>query len=231
MCNTLDILQLGTRRYRETQQAMQDFTARRDATTPDQLWLLQHPPVYTQGLNGKAEHILQEVDIPIIHSDRGGQITYHGPGQLVMYCLIDLARRGLGVRHLVDALEQSVVSLATALGINASTREDAPGVYVGADKLAALGLRVRRGRSYHGLSLNIDMDLTPFGHIRPCGLEHTGVTQISDFKEKIDYEQITQQLCAGFCRQLGYNATQQQHCEHISLTEVVEQSLVVPTTG
>jgi len=226
MSDTLLIQQLGTRPYRETQQAMQDFTAARDDNSIDRLWLLQHPPVYTQGLNGKAHHILEEVDIPIIQTDRGGQITYHGPGQLIMYCLIDLSRKNIGVRHLVTALEKIVVELAATVGIEASTRKDAPGVYVGADKLAALGLRVRHGRSYHGLSLNIDMDLGPFSHIRPCGLDDTGITQLVDLNENVSVKEITQQLCALFCDELGYNAPQIQDCEHISLADLVQPSRV-----
>jgi lipoyl(octanoyl) transferase len=220
MTHDLIIQHLGLRPYQDVMSAMQHFTSRRDATTVDRLWLVEHPPVFTQGRNGKAEHILSDSDIPIVETDRGGQITYHGPGQLVMYCLIDLRRRQLGVRHLVSALEQSVIRLLAEYEIQASTREDAPGVYVGNDKIAALGLRIRTGASYHGLSLNCDMDLAPFSYIRPCGLQGVGVTQLADLGVGATIEQITQQLCAQFCAQLGYNAPLHQQCETTELDEL-----------
>ena len=150
---------------------MKAFTDARDEETLDELWLLQHPPVYTLGQAGKPEHLLAPGDIPVIKTDRGGQVTYHGPGQLVGYLLIDIKRMGLGVRNLVTGIERSVIDLLTRYEIQAMARKDAPGVYVEGRKVAALGLRVRRGRSYHGLSLNVDMDLTPFQGINPCGYE------------------------------------------------------------
>jgi lipoyl(octanoyl) transferase len=158
---------------------MQDFTDARDAETPDELWFLEHDPVFTQGLNGKSEHLIATGDIPVVGIDRGGQVTYHGPGQLVMYALVDLRRRGIGVRELVVALEDSVIALAARHGIAAAGRREAPGVYVDGRKLASIGLRVRRGCSYHGLALNVDMDLEPFRRINPCGMAGLAMTQLA----------------------------------------------------
>lgn len=220
MPHDLIIQHLGTRPYADVFAAMQRFTEQRDAGTVDRLWLVEHPPVFTQGRNGKAEHILSDSGIPIIETDRGGQITYHGPGQLVMYCLIDLRRQQLGVRHLVTALEQSVLRLLAEYGIEATTRDDAPGVYVANDKIASLGLRIRRGASYHGLSLNVDMDLAPFSVIRPCGLQGIGVAQLRELGVSEPISQITRQLCAQFCAQLGYNAPLNQQCEASALDEI-----------
>ncbi|WP_238946913.1 lipoyl(octanoyl) transferase LipB [Seongchinamella unica] len=158
---------------------MREFTDQRGEQTPDELWLLQHPRVFTQGQAGKAEHVLAPGDIPVIQVDRGGQVTYHGPGQWVVYLLVDLKRRGLGVRALVTLIENAIVQLLSEYGIDASPRADAPGVYVDGDKIASLGLRVRRGCSYHGLSLNVDMDLEPFSRINPCGHEGLQVTSMA----------------------------------------------------
>lgn len=169
---------LGRADYAPTWRAMQSFTDDRDATTPDEVWFLEHAPVFTQGLNGKHEHLLAPGDIPVVGIDRGGQVTYHGPGQLVVYPLIDLRRRGIGVRELVVALESAVIALAKAHGIAAAGRRDAPGVYVEGRKLASLGLRIRRGCSYHGFALNVDMDLEPFGRINPCGMAGLEMTQL-----------------------------------------------------
>jgi len=171
--------ELGLVAYEPTLQAMQDFTDARSPEDPDQLWLLQHPRVFTQGQAGKAEHVLAPGDIPVIQVDRGGQVTYHGPGQWVLYLMLDLRRRGWGVRDLVDTIERSIVLLLAEYGIDAVPRPDAPGVYVGAAKIASLGLRVRRGCSYHGLSLNVDMDLEPFGRINPCGHRGLEVTSMA----------------------------------------------------
>ncbi len=168
---------LGRVDFAPTWRAMQAFTDGRDAETPDELWFLEHEPVFTQGLNGKPEHLLAPGDIPVVGIDRGGQVTYHGPGQLVMYALVDLRRRQIGVRELVVALENAVVALAAGYGIAASGRREAPGVYVEGRKLASIGLRVRRGCSYHGLALNVDMDLEPFGRINPCGMAGLAMTQ------------------------------------------------------
>jgi lipoyl(octanoyl) transferase len=170
---------LGRVDYAPTWRAMQSFTDERDTTTPDEVWFLEHFPVFTQGLNGKHEHLLAPGDIPVVGIDRGGQVTYHGPGQLVVYPMIDLRRRGIGVRELVVALESAVIALAKAHGISASGRRDAPGVYVEGRKLASLGLRIRRGCSYHGLALNVDMDLEPFGRINPCGMAGLEMTQLA----------------------------------------------------
>ncbi len=171
--------ELGLVAYEPTLQAMQDFTDARSPEDPDQLWLLQHPRVFTQGQAGKPEHVLAPGDIPVIQVDRGGQVTYHGPGQWVLYLMLDLRRRGWGVRDLVDTIERSIVLLLAEYGINAVPRPEAPGVYVGAAKIASLGLRVRRGCSYHGLSLNVDMDLEPFGRINPCGHRGLEVTSMA----------------------------------------------------
>ena len=173
----LIVRHLGIRPYLETWHAMQVFTDTRDATTPDEIWLLQHHPVYTQGQAGKAEHLLHQTDIPVVQSDRGGQITYHGPGQLIAYLLIDVRRKGMGVRQLVTAMEQAVIALLASSGIQATAKADAPGVYVNGAKIASLGLRIRRGCSFHGLALNIDLDLTPFTHINPCGYAGLAMTR------------------------------------------------------
>ena len=158
---------------------MQDFTDRRDATTPDELWVLEHDPVFTLGMNADPAHLLDAGDIPVVKVDRGGQVTYHGPGQLVVYPLIDLRRAGLGVRDLVTALEQAVIAAVARWGITAATRPGAPGVYVAGAKLASVGIRIRRGASYHGVSVNVDMDLGPFGRINPCGYEGLAMTQVA----------------------------------------------------
>ncbi|WP_242469296.1 lipoyl(octanoyl) transferase LipB [Rhabdochromatium marinum] len=159
---------------------MQDFTAARDASTPDELWILEHDPVFTLGQAGRPEHLLNPGAIPVIHCDRGGQVTYHGPGQLVVYVLFDLRRARLGVRELVQRLEQAVIAMLETQGIAGSTRAGAPGVYVAEAKIAALGLRVRQGCSYHGLALNVAMDLAPFACINPCGYPGLQVTQLAD---------------------------------------------------
>ena len=177
----ITVRKLGLADYEPAWRAMQDFTARRDAATPDELWILQHPPVYTLGVAGKPEH-LPRVDhgIPVVRSDRGGQVTYHGPGQLVIYLLLDMRRRGLSVRPLVRMMEQAVIDVLAVFGIAAHGRNDAPGVYVGEAKIAALGLRIRNGCCYHGLALNVDMDLSPFDAINPCGYPGLAVTQTRD---------------------------------------------------
>jgi lipoyl(octanoyl) transferase len=173
---------------------MQSFTDERDSATPDEVWFLEHGRVFTLGLNGKREHLLAPGDIPVVGIDRGGQVTYHGPGQLVVYPLIDLHRLGIGVRGLVVALESAVIALAAAHGIEASGRRDAPGVYVAGRKLASLGLRIRRGCSYHGLALNVDMDLEPFGRINPCGMAGLEMTQLAALGVAGDVQDIAQEL-------------------------------------
>lgn len=191
----LTIRRLGRVDYEPTWRNMKDWTMARSAESPDQLWLLQHPPVYTLGLAAREAHLPKsENGIPIIKSDRGGQITYHGPGQIVVYTLLDLRRRGMGVRHLVRRLEQTVIDLLAQYDIDAHGREAAPGVYVGDAKIAALGLRIRNGCSYHGLSLNVDMDLSPFADIDPCGYPGLRVTQVRDLGISDDIEPLGEKL-------------------------------------
>ncbi|MEH6516009.1 MAG: lipoyl(octanoyl) transferase LipB [Halioglobus sp.] len=187
---------LGLVEYQPTLDAMRAFTDGRDAQTPDELWLLEHPRVFTQGQAGKAEHLLAPGEIPVVQVDRGGQVTYHGPGQLVIYLLVDIRRLDFGVRKLVDIIETSLIQLLTAYGIDSAARRDAPGVYVDGDKIAALGLRVRRGCSYHGLSLNVDMDLEPFERINPCGYKGLQVTSMARCLtgEVPNIQHISQQL-------------------------------------
>ena len=172
---------LGLVPYEPTWRAMQEFTAARDAATQDEIWLVQHPPVYTLGQAGKPEHLLCPTDIPLVKIDRGGQITYHGPGQVVAYVLLDLPRRRLKVREMVNLLEQALIDCIAGFGIAAERQDGAPGVYVDGAKIAALGLRVKNGCSYHGLSLNVDMDLTPFTWINPCGYSGLKTIQLKDF--------------------------------------------------
>jgi lipoyl(octanoyl) transferase len=178
--NAPQLRQLGMQDYLPVWEAMQAFTRERSSDTPDELWLLQHHPVFTQGQAGKPEHILDAHNIPVVQSDRGGQVTYHGPGQLVVYFLLDVRRRGIGVRDLVDLIELSILELLQSYGIQGELRRSAPGVYVNGRKIAALGLRIRKGCSLHGLSLNIDMDLAPFGWINPCGYQGLEAAQLAD---------------------------------------------------
>jgi lipoyl(octanoyl) transferase len=174
------IRQLGLVEYEPTWRAMQRFTDERDAATPDEIWFLEHPPVFTLGMNASAAHVLAPGGIPVVQIDRGGQVTYHGPGQLVVYALVDLRRAQLGVRDLVTALETSVIDLAAGFAISAQSRRSAPGVYVNGKKLASIGIRVRRGASYHGLALNVALDLEPFRRINPCGYPGLEMTQASE---------------------------------------------------
>jgi lipoyl(octanoyl) transferase len=194
---------LGRAEYAPVWRDMQSFTDARGTTTADELWFLEHEPVFTQGLNGRQEHLLATGDIPVVGIDRGGQVTYHGPGQLVVYALIDLRRRRIGVRELVVGLENAVIALAAMHGIHASGRRDAPGVYVGAQKLASLGLRVRRGCSYHGIALNVDMDLEPFGRINPCGLAGLAMTQLRELGVKANVHGVAQAMAPLVCDTLG----------------------------
>ena len=180
--------------YAPTWRAMQDFTAQRTPDTPDEFWLLEHPPVYTQGQAGKAEHLIAETAIPVVPIDRGGQITYHGPGQVVAYVLVDLRRRGYGIRELVTRMEQAVIDVLAAHGVAAARLAGAPGVYVDGAKIAALGLRVKHGCTYHGLALNVDMDLVPFAAINPCGYEGMRVTQCRDLGITLPLPQAGQAL-------------------------------------
>ena len=174
-------VQLGLRDYTPVFAAMQAFTAARDEATEDELWVVEHPPVFTQGMAGKPEHILQADNIPVVQIDRGGQITYHGPGQLVVYTMIDFKRRKTGVRTIVSALENSIIATLAEYGIAAAADPKRPGVYVDGRKIASLGLRIKNGSVYHGLALNVDMDLAPFTHINPCGYAGLEMTQIADW--------------------------------------------------
>ena len=196
----MQIHNLGLRPYQEIWDAMRACTAARDADSADQIWLVQHPPVYTQGQAGKPEHLLAPGDIPVIQIDRGGQITYHGPGQTVMYLLLDLRRAGIGIRALVSLIEESVIGYLQELRIRAQSRIDAPGVYVDGKKIASLGLRVRGGCTYHGVALNVDMDLEPFSRINPCGLVGMQMTQLRDLGVALDADAAGTALAARFQR-------------------------------
>jgi len=201
---------LGVVDYQQTLQAMQQFTDARGDDSTDELWCLQHPPVFTQGQAGRAEHILDAGNIPVVQANRGGQVTYHGPGQLVVYLLVDLRRKQLGVRALVDVIEQSIVALLHGYGVAAQADPKAPGVYVEGRKIAALGLRVRRGCSFHGLALNIETDLAPFARINPCGYAGMTVTRLQD--EMVSpcppLLQVAADLVDQLCLRLGYNRRQ-----------------------
>ncbi len=190
----LILRRLGRCDYSAVWRAMQAFTEARDAASADELWLVEHPPVFTVGLNGKPEHVLTPGDIPVVAVDRGGQVTYHGPGQIVAYVLLDLRRLGMGPRQLVIALEQAVIGLLAEFGLAGAGRRDAPGVYVDGAKIAALGLRVRRGCCYHGLSFNVAMDLEPFTRINPCGYPGLAVTQLTDLVAVQEPEGLYQRL-------------------------------------
>ena len=190
---------LGRVAYEPTWRAMQTFTEGRDGDTPDEIWLLEHDPVFTQGMNGKAEHVLMPGDIPVVNIDRGGQVTYHGPGQLVAYPLLDLRRLNIGVRELVVTLENAIVATVAQWRICAAGKREAPGVYVDGRKLASVGLRIKRGCSYHGLALNVAMDLTPFRRINPCGFSGLEVTQISDLGGPADVTTVANALATRLC--------------------------------
>lgn len=201
------VRELGRVAYKPTLEAMRDFTLSRSPHAPDELWCLEHDPVFTQGQAGKAEHVLAPGDIPVVQVDRGGQVTYHGPGQLVVYTLVDIKRLGLGVRQLVSHLEHSVVDLLAHYGIEGYPKPDAPGVYVGDAKIASLGLRIKRGCAYHGLALNVAMNLEPFGRINPCGYQGLAVTQMKDHARDggaVSLDTVRERWLAGFSRRLGY---------------------------
>jgi lipoyl(octanoyl) transferase len=208
---TLTIRQLGQRDYAPTWRAMRDFTDKRDQDTASELWVVEHPPVFTQGQAGKAEHLLGPGDIPVVQTDRGGQVTYHGPGQLVIYLLISLREAGIGIRRLVTIMENAVIELLAARGIEAQARADAPGVYVDGKKIAALGLRVRRGCTYHGLALNVSNDLEPFQRINPCGYAGLETTSTSLLGIGEDRTQLATELVQRLCSALGYQAGDWKH--------------------
>lgn len=195
LSQNIKIQHLGLQDYLQTYQAMQAFTQQRHADTADEIWLVEHPPVFTQGLNGQAEHIQQSLrTIPLVHTDRGGQITYHAPGQLIAYLLIDLKRRKLGVRQLVTLLEQACINLLTEFQLPAYARADAPGIYLEGKKIASLGLKIKRQSSYHGLALNVNMNLTPFEWITPCGLKAMQMTQLTHYHPAVTVAQIQPKL-------------------------------------
>lgn len=203
----LVVRQLGVRPYEPVFEAMKAYTDQRDDTTADEVWLVQHPPVFTQGQAGDAEHVLMPGDIPVVQVDRGGQVTYHGPGQIVAYPMISLRRRGMGVRELVSGIEDSLVATLKAFGIEAFAKPDAPGVYTAEDeKIASLGLRVRRGSSYHGLALNVDMDLEPFDRINPCGYQGLRMVHMRDHSavSVADIAEVESRLMDQLTRTLGF---------------------------
>ena len=209
MSSSLAVRHLGLADYEPVWRRMQAFTDCRDANTPDELWLVQHPPVFTQGQAGKAEHVLAPGDIPVIQVDRGGQVTYHGPGQIVAYPLVDLKRIGLGVRDFVHRIEQAIIRVLARYGVEGQRIEGAPGIYVGGDKVASLGLRVRRGCSFHGLAFNIAMDLEPFSRINPCGYAGLQVTQLSALAE-VEFSEVENHLVEEFVKLLDYDEVVQQ---------------------
>ncbi len=201
----LVVRHLGVVEYLPTLEAMRSFTAERNESTPDEIWLLQHPQVFTQGQAGKPEHLLAPGDIPVVQVERGGQVTYHGPGQLVAYLMLNLRRQGLGVRELVTAMERALVDVLAGYGIEAAPKADAPGVYVNGEKIASLGLRVRHGCSFHGLALNVDMDMSPFQRINPCGYAGLKMIQLKDLlKTTPTLDEVAQRLERALRERLGY---------------------------
>jgi lipoyl(octanoyl) transferase len=193
---------LGLQDYEPLWRAMQGFTEKREALTADEIWFTEHPPVFTLGMNASAEHLLAPGDIPVVQIDRGGQVTYHGPGQLMIYPLIDLRRSALGVRDLVTALEQSAIATAADYGLRANSRADAPGVYVAGKKIASVGLRVRRGASFHGMAFNVAMDLEPFSRINPCGFSDLQVTDLSSLGVTASLSKVRERMSAHLQRYL-----------------------------
>ena len=202
LVNSITIKELGLADYQTVWKAMQDFTEFRDPETTDELWIVEHPPVFTLGRNGKEHHILQDSAIPVVNVDRGGQVTYHGPGQIVIYLLLDLHRRGLGIRQLVTLIENCIINLLAGYKIIANSDLKAPGVYVDGKKIAALGLRVSKGRTTHGLSLNVDMDLGPFNYINPCGYEGLEVTQCANLDIREDMQTLAAILTTNLLNEL-----------------------------
>lgn len=200
----LRLRRLGLKDYEPVWRAMQAFTDSRDEDTADELWLVQHPPVFTQGQAGKAEHVLAPGEIPVIQVDRGGQVTYHGPGQIVAYPLVDIRRKKIGVKEFVNRVEESIISVLADYGVTGERITGAPGIYVGGAKIASLGLRVRRGCTFHGLAFNIDMDLEPFTRINPCGYAGLQVTQLSALATA-DFQEVENRLAESLARQLGYH--------------------------
>ncbi|CAI2305361.1 TPA: lipoyl(octanoyl) transferase LipB [Vibrio parahaemolyticus] len=204
MQHQLVVKRLGRQDYEPVWKAMHEFTDQRTEETPDEVWLVEHNPVFTQGQAGKAEHLINTGDIPVVQSDRGGQVTYHGPGQLVAYFLINLRRKKLGVRDLVTTIENLVINTLKAYNIDSAARPDAPGVYVDGKKICSLGLRIRKGCSFHGLALNVNMDLTPFLRINPCGYAGMEMVQVSQFNGSSDVETVEKQLIEELVTLLDY---------------------------
>jgi lipoyl(octanoyl) transferase len=215
---------LGRVDYEPTWRAMQQRTDTATAATADEIWFLEHPPVFTMGMNAQAAHLLAPGDIPVVDIDRGGQVTYHGPGQLVVYPLLDLSRSGLGVRALVVGLEQALIGTLAQWGIEAYGRRDAPGVYVAGSKIASVGLRIRRGRSYHGLALNVAMDLEPFARINPCGYQGLQMTQVSALGGPSSLREVAEALAPQLLRSLGFAAQPGQRDQSATSTWLQEVS-------
>ncbi|EGN76380.1 lipoate-protein ligase B [Idiomarina sp. A28L] len=206
----LIVRQLQNTDYEPVWKAMQNFTDSRNEDTDDELWIVEHPPVFTQGQAGKEEHLLAPGNIPVVPVDRGGQVTYHGPGQLVVYFMLDIRRRKMGVRQLVTAIEDTVVAALAKHGISAAPRPDAPGVYIGEEKVCSLGLRIRKGCSFHGLALNVNMDLSPFSRINPCGYAGMVMTQTSAHGGPDSVEQAAKHVVQLFAEQLSYIQIEEQ---------------------
>lgn len=206
LADTLIIRELGLQPYEPIWLEMKTFTDNRDSETTDEVWFVQHPPIFTQGSAGKAEHLLAPGNIPVIQSDRGGQVTYHGPGQLITYLMIDVKRHHLGPRLLVTAIEESLIDLLKGYGITAYAKADAPGVYVDNAKIASLGLRIRHHASFHGFALNAQMDMEPFARINPCGYAGMKMTQLSDFIGNVDFDDLKRRIIEQLSNKLGYTS-------------------------
>lgn len=203
--NQIIVRWLPQQEYHSCWLAMREFTDRRTATTPDEIWLCEHQPVFTQGQNGKAEHVLAAGDIPVVQTDRGGQVTYHGPGQLMVYTLIDLRRKKFNVRQLVSLIEQSVIDFLASVNVTAIAKVDAPGVYVDNKKICSIGLRIRRGCSYHGIAFNVALDLSPFQRINPCGFKGLEMTQLSSLSTIKEVKEAGDKLTGYLVKNLGYD--------------------------
>jgi len=204
--HTLLVKHLGRVEYEPTWRAMQQFTESREQGSTSEAWIVEHPPVFTQGQAGKPEHLLAVSEIPVVQSDRGGQVTYHGPGQVVIYLLLNLRDTGMGIRGLVTAIEDSIIAMLADHNIDAESRRDAPGVYVDEAKIAALGLRVKRGFTYHGLSFNLDMDLSPFQQINPCGYQGLAVTQGVELGLSLSFDQAAKAILEQLCSRINHQA-------------------------
>ena len=232
MHDGINIRRLGIRDHAETYTDMAQFTLDRNAHTGDEIWCLQHTPVFTLGLAGREEHILNAGAIPVIKTDRGGQVTYHGPGQLIVYLMLDLARRELTVKRYVYLLEQALIETCRMLDVKAERKSGAPGVYVAGKKIAALGIRVKRGYSYHGLALNVDMDLAPFQRINPCGYPGLEVTQLADMGCELTVTEAFDALLPQLVAQLGINVEHSSQSKiHVPIGVGENQSLQYPSTG